>query len=93
VKQKVAEKFASDATRKRKDLSWKKWSKRFNKYLKRLEELIFPDLIIIGGGASKKFDKFAEYLSPNAEIIPAQLLNHAGIIGAAMAAEMHLTSK
>ncbi len=92
VKQKVAEKFASDATRKKKDLSWKKWGNRFNKYLIRLEELIYPDLIIIGGGASKKFDQFADYLSPQAEIIPAQLLNHAGIIGAAIAAEMHFTS-
>lgn len=92
VKQRVAERFASDATRKRKDLSWKKWGRRFNKYLMRLEELIYPDLIIIGGGASKKFGIFAEYLSPQAEIVPAQLLNHAGIIGAALAAEMHLTS-
>jgi polyphosphate glucokinase len=84
---KIAEQYASDAVRKNKELSWKKWAKRFNEYLNRLEELLWPDLIIIGGGASKKFNIFSEYLNINAKIVPAQLLNDAGIIGAALAAE------
>ena len=84
---KIAEHFASDAVRKKKELNWKKWAKRFDQYLKRLQELLWLDLIIIGGGASKKFDKFSDYLTVKTEVVPAQLLNEAGIIGAALAAE------
>jgi polyphosphate glucokinase len=80
---KDAELYASDAVRKKEDLSWKKWAKRFNEYLAELEKLLWPDLLIIGGGASKKEEKFFPYLSTKAKIIPAQLLNDAGIIGAA----------
>jgi polyphosphate glucokinase len=85
---KIAEHYASDASRKDKELSWKKWGKRFDKYLNRLEDLLWPDLIIIGGGASKKFDRFSECFTVKARIAPAQLLNDAGIIGAALAAEL-----
>jgi polyphosphate glucokinase len=81
---KIAEKYASDAVRKNLDLSWKQWAKRFNEYLAELEKLFWPDLIIIGGGASKKFEKFTGYLKTKARIIPAQLKNEAGIIGAAL---------
>jgi len=84
---KIAEKYASDAVRKNKNLSWKQWAKRFDTYLNRLEDLIWPDLFIIGGGASKKFDRFFEYFTVNAKVMPAQLLNDAGIVGAALAAE------
>lgn len=84
---KIAEQYASDAIRKDKELSWKKWAKRFDEYLNRLEDLLWPEIFIIGGGASKKFDRFAEYLSVNAKVVPAQLLNDAGIIGAALAVE------
>ena len=80
-----AEAFASDAARKREDLSWKKWSKRLDKYLRTLEKLFWPDLIILGGGVSKKHDKFIPRLTVQAEVIPAQLLNEAGIVGAALA--------
>lgn len=83
----IAEKYASDAVRKNEELSWKKWAKRFNKYLLRLEELLWPNLIILGGGASKKSEKFMKYFTVGARVIPAQLLNHAGIIGAALSAE------
>ncbi|MEJ2535948.1 MAG: ROK family protein [Calditrichia bacterium] len=82
----IAEKYAADSVRKEKDLSWKKWGKRLNKYLNHLEMLVWPDLIIVGGGVSKKFEKFSKYLHINAEIQPAQLKNEAGIIGAAIAA-------
>ena len=80
-----AEWRASDAARKREKLTWKKWAKRFDEYLCALENLIYPDLIILGGGTSKKFDKFKDYLTVNAEVISAELLNEAGIIGAALA--------
>lgn len=82
---KIAEHFASDAVRKKEDLSWKKWTKRFNTFLAEIERLLWPDLIIIGGGVSKKQGKFFQYLDTKAKILPAKLLNEAGIIGAATA--------
>ncbi|MFP4621118.1 MAG: polyphosphate--glucose phosphotransferase [Bacteroidales bacterium] len=83
----VAEHWASDAIRKQENLSWKQWAKRFGKYLHHLEGLFYPELIIIGGGASKKFDKYAPYLKKvKTKVIPAELQNHAGIIGAAVEA-------
>jgi polyphosphate glucokinase len=86
-----AEQWASDAARKREDLSWKIWAKRFNTYLMELEKLFWPDLFIIGGGASKKSDKFVDRLTLKAELVPAQLLNEAGIIGAAVVAAQRTT--
>ncbi len=83
---KDAEHLAADSVRKREDLSWKAWSKRVNDFLFEMEALFFPDLFIIGGGVSKKFDKFLPYLQTKAEIVPAKSLNEAGIIGAALAA-------
>jgi polyphosphate glucokinase len=85
-----AEMWASDAARKRDHLSWKKWAQRFDVYLNYLESLFWPELIILGGGASKKFDKFGGRLTVQAEVVPAQLLNDAGIVGAALAAYQHL---
>lgn len=82
----IAENYASDAVRKNEALKWKKWGQRFNTYLQTLEDLFWPNLFILGGGASKKFDKFSEVLSNRTKIVPAQLLNNAGIIGAAIAA-------
>lgn len=84
LKGKVAEKIASDAARKRDDLNWKEWGSRFNKYLARMEFLFSPDLFIIGGGASKKFEKYIKYINVEAEIVSAELKNEAGIIGAAL---------
>lgn len=86
-----AESVASDAARKREDLSWKKWGKRFNRYLATLEMLLSPELILLGGGASKDFENFREYLTTRAEVKPAGLLNEAGLVGAAMAAQYHFT--
>lgn len=80
----TVERFASDATRKKEDLNWKDWGKRFNKVLKYYERLFYPDLIIIGGGTSKKMEKFEEYITVETKLIPAKLLNNAGIIGAAI---------
>jgi len=92
LKSGIAEPYASDATKKKLDLSWKHWARRFNEYLLEIEKLLYPDLIIIGGGTSKKFDKYAEYFSVNAEVVPAQLLNEAGMIGAACAAKTFVLS-
>jgi polyphosphate glucokinase len=83
---KDAETYATDAARKRLGLTWKQWSRYVDKYLLTLEKLISPDLIILGGGVSKEHDRFVPYLSTRAEIIPAQMLNEAGIVGAALAA-------
>jgi len=85
-----AESVASDAARKREDLSWKKWGKRFNRYLNTLDGLLSPDLIILGGGVSKEYASFSKHLDLRAEIVPAQLLNDAGGVGAALAAEANL---
>jgi len=81
-----AETRASDAARQREKLSWKRWGKRFNKYLSTLEYLFSPDLFILGGGISKEYENFIPLLSLRAEVQPARLLNEAGIIGAALAA-------
>jgi polyphosphate glucokinase len=86
VRGKVAEHYASAVVRERKHLNWSKWGKRFNHYLRRMEELVWPDLFIIGGGASKKHERFFPQIDVQAEIVPAQLRNDAGIIGAALAA-------
>ena len=68
-------------------MTWKKWGGYFNQYLLTMEKLFWPDLFILGGGDSKWFQKFMPYLTVRAEVIPAQLLNVAGIIGAALSAE------
>ncbi|MFC2098651.1 polyphosphate--glucose phosphotransferase [Bacteroidota bacterium] len=80
------ENYVSDAVRKAEDLSWEEWGGRFDEYLAALEKLIYPDLIILGGGASKKGDKFLKYLTIKTPLETAQLLNNAGIVGAALAA-------
>ncbi|MBP7653367.1 ROK family protein [Candidatus Dependentiae bacterium] len=80
---KDVELYASDAVRKKKDLSYKKWAIRFNKYLIKMNSLFYPDLIILGGGIVKKKEKYFKYLALNSKIIPAALGNDAGIIGAA----------
>ena len=85
VRGKDAERRASDRARIEKDWSWKQWARRVDEYLCYLEEMLFPDLIIIGGGVSKEHAKFLPRLTTKAKVVPAQLLNEAGIIGAALA--------
>lgn len=85
-----AEIYTSDATRKREALGWDEWGKRLNDYLGAIEFLCWPELIIIGGGASKKIDQFEQQLKLRARVLPAHFLNNAGIIGAAMAARVYL---
>ena len=83
-----AEWQASDAARQRDGLKWREWALRFDRYLGQLDALFWPDLFILGGGASKKMGKFQDILSVNAKIVPAKLRNEAGIVGAAIAAEV-----
>lgn len=89
IRGKDAEDRASDRIRKDEDLSWKKWARRVNEFLARMEALFSPDLFIVGGGVSKKHDRWLSYINTQAEIVPAQSLNEAGIIGAALAARLH----
>lgn len=86
IRGKDAEHRAASRIRKEEKLSWKEWADRVNEFLGRLDFLFSPDLFIFGGGVSKKHEKFFDKLETNVEIVPAQLLNNAGIIGAAMAA-------
>ncbi|HLO29117.1 MAG TPA: ROK family protein [Anaerolineales bacterium] len=79
-----AEYRASDAARQRDDLSWKKYAKRLSEYLMRMDKLFWPDLFIIGGGISKVHEKFIPLLTVRAKVVPAQLQNGAGIVGAAL---------
>jgi polyphosphate glucokinase len=86
IRGKAAEQRASEKVREEHDLSWEKWAKRVNEVLSHIEALICPDLFIIGGGVSKKSEKFLPHLDTRADVVPAQLLNEAGIVGAAIAA-------
>lgn len=88
----VAERYASNSTRKNYDLSWKKWGKRFNEYLLHLERILNPHLIILGGGISKHYKTYAEYFEVACPVVPAKLLNNAGIVGAASYAQQQLVS-
>jgi len=90
IKGKDAEHRASDAARQTNDLSWKKWAKELNNYLLVMEGLFSPDLFIIGGGVSKKWEKIEKNLTIKTKIMPAQLLNQAGIVGAGLFAEMQM---
>ena len=81
------ERRASASAREREDLGYPQWAKRVDRYLDVLEAAVWPDLIIVGGGVSKKAHKWVPLLSTRTPVVPAQLLNDAGIVGAALAAE------
>ena len=80
-----AEETASARAREDSGQKWVEWAPSLDRYLDEIHRLLWPDLIMLGGGVSKKFDKFAEYLTVATEVVPAQLQNEAGIVGAAMA--------
>jgi polyphosphate glucokinase len=77
------EKYASNAARERKELSWKRWAALLQTYYGTLERLFSPDLFIVGGGISKHSDEFLPLLDLSTPIVPAALRNNAGILGAA----------
>jgi polyphosphate glucokinase len=80
----VAEKYASEIVREREDLSWKHYAERLQTYFAMVEALFQPTLIIIGGGISKKTDKYLPHIDIRTPIVPAELKNGAGIVGAAL---------
>ena len=80
---KDAEERASDAARERHNMSWSDWAKHLQRYFRVLEDLVWPDLIVIGGGVSKKHDNYLPLLRLRTPIVPAALFNNAGIVGAA----------
>lgn len=81
-----AEKWAAESARERDQLSWKEWAHRVSNYLELVESLLWPDLFIVGGGVSKQSDKFLPLIECRTKVVPAQLHNDAGIVGAAMVA-------
>lgn len=80
---KDAEKYAADSVRSAKELTWERWGKRLTKYYSLLEKYFNPDVFVVGGGVSKKSEKFFEFINIKTPIVPAKLLNDAGIVGAA----------
>jgi polyphosphate glucokinase len=83
---KDAETTTANSIREKHDLSWKEWAKRLTVYYRTLERLISPDLFVVGGGVSKHADKYLPLLEIDTPIVPAQLRNTAGIVGAAVLA-------
>ncbi|MFD1294322.1 polyphosphate--glucose phosphotransferase [Lutibacter holmesii] len=86
----IFEKYAADSARKKYDLSRKEWGDRLHEYFEHIELLLSPDLFIIGGGASKKIEKFESRINIRTPFVPAQSENEAGIIGAALAAKYNI---
>lgn len=87
VRGKDAETRASDRARTSKGWGWKKWAKRVDEYLLYLESLLNPDLFVLGGGVSRKHERYLRYLTTSAPVVPAELRNEAGIVGAALAGD------
>jgi polyphosphate glucokinase len=81
-----AETRAAASVRDEHGMSYKKWAQRVNRYMQHVERLFTPDLFVVGGGVSKDADKWVPLLDLNTPVEPAQLLNDAGIVGAAIAA-------
>lgn len=81
-----AEHRASSAVKDREDLTWRQWAQRLQRYYETVEMLFSPDLLVVGGGVSKKHEKFLPLLRTKAPIVPAVLRNSAGIVGAALLA-------
>lgn len=86
IRGRAAERRSAAAARTRRGLSWKAWAMDLDEHLGRIEDLMWPQLMIIGGGVSKNADKFLPRLTRRTPIVPATLRNDAGIIGAAIVA-------
>jgi polyphosphate glucokinase len=82
----MAEPRTAASARERERLSWKQWAGRVDRYLERIVFLFSPDLIIVGGGVSRKADKWLTHIDVGVEVVPAALTNDAGIVGAALIA-------
>jgi len=81
-----AESRAANSVRENNDLSWKAWAKALTRYYRAVETVLSPDLFVIGGGVSKRADKFVPHIHVDTPMVPATLLNTAGIVGAALLA-------
>ena len=81
-----AESRAAASVKDKQKMSYKQWAKRVQVYMSHVERLFSPDLFIVGGGVSKDADRWVPLLKLQTPVRPAQLLNNAGIVGAAMAA-------
>jgi len=79
-----AETEAANSARERENLSWKDWAKRVEQYFRSLEKLVSPDLIVVGGGVSKHHAEFLPLIDIDTKIVPAELRNNAGAVGAAL---------
>lgn len=86
IRGKAGERRASAGARERRGLSYHKWAPLLEEYLNRVDQLIWPDLVILGGGISRKSERFLPHISVRPPVVPAQLLNQAGIVGAAVRA-------
>jgi polyphosphate glucokinase len=86
-----AEHLAASSVKERNDWSYEKWTKQVTKVLKAIENVMWPDLFIAGGGISRKADKWVPLLQNRTPVVPAALLNTAGIVGAAMASTTDVT--
>jgi polyphosphate glucokinase len=82
----VAETYAAASARDREQLTWERWARRLSRYLQHVDRLLWPDLIILGGGVSRKSDKWLSHLECRPRVAVAELENAAGIVGAAVAA-------
>jgi polyphosphate glucokinase len=86
IRGRPAERRSASAARTRRGLSWKAWAQDLDEHLQRIEDLLWPSLFILGGGVSKNADKFVPKLTARTPVVPAQLRNDAGIVGAAIVA-------
>ncbi len=86
----IIEKYTAESIRKKEGLSYKEFGGRLNELLHYVHQIFLPDLIILGGGTSKRMDKFSDQFTVVTPVVPAATRNHAGIIGAALAASKYL---
>ncbi len=84
-KEGIVEDYVSNRIREANELSWKQWGKELNKVLKYYNKIFSPNIIVLGGGVSKKFDEYKKYIDESLNVVPAQMRNVAGVVGAAMA--------
>ncbi|MEZ4991994.1 MAG: ROK family protein [Saprospiraceae bacterium] len=80
----IAEHYAANSVRKNEELTWDEWGKRFNEYLLHIDRILSPDMVILSGGASKRFEEYRHLITTNTKIIPSAMLNDAGTVGAAI---------
>jgi polyphosphate glucokinase len=81
---KTGERRAAARVRKDENLSWPQWGKRLNRYLQTVDGLVYPDLMVIGGGVSRRWKKFSPHVKVRCKVVPAGFHNEAGIVGAAL---------